>query len=769
MFSRLILLFLLCATNFSWAANNIALIDDNHSDFDVSKSAQYIIDETGELTIDNIASEAYTSQFLPVNDRFLQLGLVKGNIWLRTEVAIRITKNEPVLLEVSAPRLEYLNIYIPNLYGSQAQARLGEARPYSSRLVEHPNYLFPMPNATPPIFTVYIKLSSHLPINARIHLKTLSQMSLDSQKDFSFTGLLMGILLVLFVSNLFFYLKSSHPMYILYSLLLLGIALLHLALHGQLSQFFPDRIGIQERIYNFAALSCGVAITFFSRLYLDTKSYFPNIDKAMIALGVINAIGTAIFTIEPQLINIFFLSLMTFSTLFFLTALAVYAFLKHSPFSGYYLIARVVLLLGYSIWIMSAYGVLPNPSIYEWGLTIAIIIEAMIHFTGMIAQLNPLLRHHVRLTRHSQTKLLDLLSDLSSRLRRQLNVIDGSFAQIERNITNERNKPLVHNGQVANNNLQNLAERLDYYINAEQNYDNSLATEQSLPVFLNNIIDDAYNSFQQLDQDNASIDIIVKNANHVELLHNAELIQRLIEAMLLEFKYYTDQTLTLEITRQDLEREGITALELRCYPLPTRVSPHDSSVDLGMSYIMLLVEQLNATTKTTFHEQARALTINIPIHAHVRQMNLEQKEDVYYDLVLFGQHDADLQQAFNILQAQPYSIEHFSLLDELLSFLDKPETRRNGSVIVLFDNGGHIPHISCQKIRPLMRPEDQCLLITNNVKMSRDYAKTIGFDELIPCSALEAELLQQLLRLTRKGERLRTTLLPRIKPLRTDT
>ncbi|MGB5998558.1 MAG: 7TM diverse intracellular signaling domain-containing protein [Marinomonas sp.] len=764
MFSRLILLFLLCATNYSWAANDIALIDDNHSDFNVAKSAYYIIDETGLLSIDTISSEEYASHFLPVNDRFLQLGLTKGNIWLRTEVAIRITKNEPVLLELNAPRLEYLNIYIPSLYGNQAQARLGEARPYSNRLIEHPSYLFPMPSTAPPVFTVYIKLSSHLPVNVRIHLKTLSQVSLDSQIDFSFTGLLMGILLILFLSNIFFYIKSSHPMYILYSLLLLGIALLHLALHGQLYQFFPNQIGIQERIYNFAALSCGVAITFFSRLYLDTKSYFPTLDKAMIALGVTNALGTILFTVSPQLINIFFLSLMTFFTLFALTALAMYAFFKDTPFSGYYLIARLVLFIGYFIWTMSAYGILPSPIVYEWGLTIAIIIEAMIHFTGMIAQLNPLLRNHARLTRHSQAKLFDLLSDLSSRLRRQLNVIDGSFTQIEKAIKNERNKPLVHNGQVANNNLQKLAERLDYYISAEQNHSHVLA-EQSLPLFLTTIIDEAYNTFQQLDQDNASIEFVVKNIHHVELLHDAELIQHLIETMLLEFKYFTDQTLTLEITRHELNREGITTLEIRCSPLPTRVSTHDSSVDLGMSYIMLLIEQLNGSIKTIQQGQFRALSIYIPIHSHVRHMNLEHEEEVYYDLVLFGQHDKDLQQAFNILQAKPYSIEHFSQLDELLASLEKPDTRRNGSVILVFDNGGHIPHITYQKLRPLMRPEDQCLLITNNVKMSRDYAKTIGFDELLTCSELEPELLQQLLRLTRKGERLRTTLLPRIKPL----
>ena len=126
------------------------------------------------------------------------------------------------------------------------------------------------------MFTLYIKLSSHLPINAQIELKTLSQLSQDTQKSLTFTGVLIGILLALLVCNAFFFVKTSHPMYLIYCILLIGIAVLHLALHDQISQLFPNQINIQERIYNLAALSCLCAIVFFSVSILIPKNICLN-------------------------------------------------------------------------------------------------------------------------------------------------------------------------------------------------------------------------------------------------------------------------------------------------------------------------------------------------------------------------------------------------------------------------------------------------------------------------------------------------------------
>lgn len=737
------------------------MLDDNHQDLNVAKTAQYFIDKTNRLTIQDISAETYAKRFLPINSNFLQLGLVQDTIWVRINIAIRTTKNIPSLLDINAPRISYLDIYLPTMFGSQVQSQLGEARPYSNRLIEHPDYLYPLPINAPPVFTVYVKMSSHLPINAQIHLKTLSKATLDSQGNSLFTGLLMGILLILLISNIFFYFKSRHPMYIVYSALLFGIALLHLALHGQLYQLFPNQTGIQERIYNFTALGCTAAIVFFSRLYLNTKKHFPKIDKGLIALGVIAFLCAILLSVSPSFVSVLYLSLFNFVAIFSLTVLAVYAFGQSVPFSGYYLLARITLLIGHASWLMSAYGIIHSTAIYEWGLTISIIIEAMILFTGMIAQLNPLLKRHDKIIGYSQIEMFELISDLSSRLRRQVNIIDNGLKFIQRSAYKNSPKNLIYSGVAANNNLKNMIERLD---NLDSIKDRSNDAQANIdPLFVSVLVDNAYSHFQQLDQDNSQIDIVSEETEHMEILQNSKLIQHLVETILQECKHFTDQTLTLAIRRHDLSHEGGTLLELDCSPLPTHIGSNNQHFDMGINYIRLLVNHLEGHMAIRKIDNFHHLIIDLPILAQIRHTSFDTLTKDSYNIIVFGEHYNDLHQAIGILQSNPNAIEHFNDLDDLVYYLDKPDRRNVISIILVFDHEGQIPHITHKKIRPLMKLEDQCLLITDNVKMSRDYAKTIGFDELMTVNELDDQLEKQLSRLIRKGERLRDASLSRIK------
>jgi|GEM_PF-1055089 hypothetical protein len=762
LFYQLILLFLLSISNIAWGSNTIAIIDDTNSVFNIGKSGTYFIDTDKSLSFDTISSDLYANRFRPLNRNYLQFGLVDGNVWIRTDIAIRTTTNMPILLEINTPRLQYLDIYLPNLYENQVQAELGGARPYNNRPIKAPHYVFNIPANSPPVFTLYLKLSSDLPINAKIELKTLSQMSLDAQKNLTFTGLLIGILITLFVCNVFFFIKTSHAMYLIYSGLLVGIAVLHLSLHDQISAFFPEQINIQERVYNLAALSCLCAIVFFSRLYIDTKNYLPKIDKALLTVGSINALFAVVFTLSPEQINITILSSMVVITLTLLTVHAVAAFIYKVPFSGYYLIARLTLLTGHFAWILSVYGILPSALLFEWGLTITIIIEAMIHFTGIIAQTTPLLQRHARRNKHSQTEIADLLSDLSSRLRRQVNIIGGGLTHLEQAATSNDTRLFLSSSLTANNNLKNLIERIDLLNDVKEN----TSPEQPYPISLNQVIDNAYNNVQRLDQDNALIEINSNKTEHVEILQHASILQHLIESLAQEFKHFTDQVLTLDITRHEMNREGITLLELSCYPLPKRVHTSTASFDLGMHYITLLIQHLEGEMQITECNHYRRIDIQLPIRAHIRPTNSDIGQQHHFDIILFGQTDHDLQKALTLLQSHINKIEHFTTLESLLDYLELPDKRESGSIILVFDNGGHIPHVTQQRLLPLMRHEDQCLLISNNVKMSLDYAKKLGFDELIACSELEHQLEQRISRLIQKGDRLRNTSLSRIKSLR---
>lgn len=148
---RLILLLFLSISNFAWGSNTIAIIDDTNSVFNIGKSGSYFIDEKQNLSLDTIASDQYAKQFRPINRDYLQFGLVKGNIWIKTDIAIRTTSSTPILLEVASPRLQYLDIFLPNLYENQVQAELGGARPYNNKQIKTPNYVFSIPANSPPV------------------------------------------------------------------------------------------------------------------------------------------------------------------------------------------------------------------------------------------------------------------------------------------------------------------------------------------------------------------------------------------------------------------------------------------------------------------------------------------------------------------------------------------------------------------------------------------------------------------------------------------
>jgi len=707
-------------------------------------------------------SDEYAKRFRPINRDYLQFGRVKGNVWIRTDIAIRTTTNMPVLLEVNSPRLQYLDIYLPSIYGSEVQAELGGARPYSNRQIKTPNYVFSIPTNTPPIFTVYMKLSSHLPINADVELKTLSKMSIDAQKKFTITGVLIGILLTIFVGNIFFYFKTSHAMYLVYAGLLAGIAMLHITLHDQASQFFPNITGVQERIHNASALLFLCAITFFSRLYLDTKNHLPRMDKVLVLAGIISALSAIVFTLFPQILDVNVLSIIAFSILTLLTVHAIIAFINNVPFSSYFLVARLMLLTGYISWLIAAYGIFSSQFWIEWGLTLTVITEALIHFIGMFAQTIPLLQKRSHNTNYTKADIFDLLSDLSSRLRRQINIIGGGLTHLEKAATSLDTKSLLTSSQTANNNLKNLVERIDCLNDIKNNG----FTEQPAPIALNQLIENAYNNFQHLDQDNTIIELNTFKTNHIEVLQHAKILQHLIEVMTQEFKHFTDQKLTFNVTYHELNRESVSILELNCYPLPSRVHKNTTNVDFGMNYISLLTQQLKGNIQLSEQDQIRSATIKIPINAHIRHTINKTAQQSHFDLIFFGQEDNDLQKALTILQNHSNKIEHFSTLESVLEYLEYPEKRKSGSIILVFDNGGHIPHITQQRILPLMRPEDQCLLISNNVKMSLDYAKKLGFDEILACSDLESQFTQKISRLIQKGDRLKNTSLSRIKPLR---
>lgn len=747
-FKLLILLTLTLMTSTAFSAPAMAILDEQNPSVNIGHVGSYYIDNSGNLTLRDIDSEALRKRFVPLKSSFLQFGMVEGNVWIRVDIAQQFTSNTPTVLHIKAPRLQIIDVYTPGLTNNQIFKEMGEARPFSSRSVSYPDYIVPLPTNVPPVYTLYVKVNSHLPINFLVEVKTLSSLSHDIQKDMAITGLLLGILALLFACNLFFFIKTRRAMYIIYSGLLVSIAALHLSMHGFIYQMFPDLPGLQERIYNFNSLLCAAAITYFTRSYLNTKTLLPRLDRALLTVGFINLTLALLYSIAPKELNIAILSFCAASTLIFLFVVSLYCANKRLPYASYYLTARVVLTSGYTVWLMSAYGIIPLPLWFQWGLTISIIMEALVHFTGIMTHLTP---SKSAPTSHEpkQVESTDLLDDISTRINRHMAALNH-YASLKPDMDDTQVK-------VAYGNLTSIAEKLKFmhWLHTDAKNAPSYST-----LNLQILIEQALSSFQALDTSQAEIEINHDNIACWELTTNTYMIKQLYQTLMEELRHQTDQVLNIESSVESWDRSTANkCLHINVYPLPSSAAP-DNDSGLGARYIQDLVAFLEGNLTITGDGRNRRMELSLPVSLNfIKASELAQQTQVEeLILVLVGRDSDEIERTLNTLHSRLFSVSHIDQLDELLYLLHyRPDAAK--FAVILFEDKQNFGTSQLERFKSELQEYDTCLLISNDVKMSEDYARNLGFDSYLYNSAIESNLISELERLQKEVK----TSLSRIK------
>ncbi|MBJ7550659.1 7TM diverse intracellular signaling domain-containing protein [Marinomonas ostreistagni] len=731
----LILLTLLLMTNISFAAPMMALLDEENQSVNIGTVGSYYIDESARLSLRDIDSELLRKRFIPLKKDFQQFGLINGNIWIKVDIAQRLPSGQSAVLHIKAPRAQVVDVYTPNLLNNQIFAEMGDERPYQNRLIQYPDYIIPLPANVPPVYTAYIKISSRLPINLVIEIKTLSEMTKDVQKDNYITGFLIGILLLLFVSNVFFFLRTKHPMYLVYSALLVGIGCLHFALHGLIYQWFSESMGLQERLYNFSSLACAALITCFTRYYLDTRESLPRIDKLLLFLIVSNATLAIIFSISPQELNVAFLSASAVLTLITLLFVAIFSVFKRVPYSSYYLVARIVLSTGYLFWILAAYGILSTPFWYEWGLTTSIILEALVHFTGIITRHTPT---NPNTSKQEGLQNFDVVSEVADLITTQTKVIDYQYASTE---------PKHEELKRAYKHLSNIATRINHLQNLKALREHSDLSSSNLQL----LIDQATIDFYALDQNDSDIDIHYDATMRWELMNNAQTIKHVYQVIMEEMRHQTDQVLNIHSEVESKERDGLRTLHIKAYPIPSSVML-DNTQSFGPRYLLDLVNALGGQIELSGEGRRRSLHCKVPIHA--RQIELSdlaratQAETIIP--VIIGHQDSELiERTSNFLHSRLLSLTHIDKLDDL-QLLISNRAEKCQFIILLFEDQKNFGASDLVSFINNLHENDACLLISNNVNMSQEYANALGFNGFVYSSQIETKLLFDMERIHRE-------------------
>ncbi len=221
---------------------------------------EYLADPSYQLTLSDVTSATYDTQFVPGLAETLNFGYGKSAYWVRFQVKNDTPHWYQWLLEITPPFLDNLEVHhLPVGEPSQVYI-LGDLYPFAQRPFNHRNFVLNLSLPPDSVHTFYIRFQH---VDRMIFNITLWNPVTFSQKE-SLTllafGFFFGTLTGLMLYNLLLFVSIREIVYFYYSSYAASIILIYIALDGYGFQYiWPNQTGWQK-VPTLTGLSASVAV-----------------------------------------------------------------------------------------------------------------------------------------------------------------------------------------------------------------------------------------------------------------------------------------------------------------------------------------------------------------------------------------------------------------------------------------------------------------------------------------------------------------------------
>lgn len=344
---------------------------------------EYLKDKTNQLTIHEIVN--YT--FKNYSKGILNFGVDNATYWVKL-IALKEQKFHQELLYVEQPRFmvhEMFNQDLVKIMQSNNSYKLYGDSGHS----DVQDILFPLPQVVKKNEVFYLKLKAHEAFITKISIIKEGELN-DSKslKDIIF-GTYTGIMLIMFVYNLFLFIIVKDRSYIYYIFHILFTWLTQISIQGYGFKYIWGDTSIHHYSVVLFSLLGLIFATLFSVSFLSTKIFAPRIHKVVIAFIAIIPINILLLFVIDTYISFKIMQVFTMFGVAIALSTSYYVyFKKHFKPAGFYMIAWSILLVGAVLFILKDYGILPYNTFTTYLLQITSAIEVMLLSFALADKIN---------------------------------------------------------------------------------------------------------------------------------------------------------------------------------------------------------------------------------------------------------------------------------------------------------------------------------------------------------------------------------------------
>lgn len=346
--------------------NQVSVINLNHQmeKLDLAPYVYWLEDTSNQVSIEDITSNKV--EFNTPLDKTLNFGFSKYTYWLKMTLhASDIEKTSFWYIHLQYPLLNKIDFYtVKNNTINRIQT--GISRPFSSRPLHHPDFIFPIEMTKNDSMTIYIKVKSNSSIQFPMKLWKPSAFYAFEILLFMGTASLYVFFIFISLLNIILFWLFRFRTCLIYAFFIITYVLFHMAYKGIAAAWLWPQWNTWTIISVPVFISLtSIAAMLFTKRFLKIKEQLSKYNKVFQAALVVAVLGILFSFVGPYEISIKFNMIILFFSSLLISITIVASLKKGISQSKFFLIAWLVVFLGVITYSLKTIGVLPSYFLIE--------------------------------------------------------------------------------------------------------------------------------------------------------------------------------------------------------------------------------------------------------------------------------------------------------------------------------------------------------------------------------------------------------------------
>ena len=375
-------------------------------------SEQVLQPLSGHLSILEDPSGGYSPRqilahtgFKPSSATIPNLGVSNSAFWVKFQVRNQ-SETEQLLLKLAQPNIEDVVFYRLQANDSLQAERMGTMYPYRQREYDNQHFLFNIRLRKGETGTYLLRLRTTGQLQVPLWVGSQRTVYESVAREDLYMGLYVGIILAMFLYNLFLLVSLRSRSYCLYVLNILMVGLTQVTIQGYAYRFlWPSLPEVATHALVVTTSLAAITSILFAKFFLRTRKFNVWIDRVMTFF-----VCTYVFHILLSFSGFKNLSYQTTQINALISAsytlfVASWLYFKGSRTAGFFLIAWCIFLVGICIFVLKDFGILPYNDFTANTMLIGSAAEMLLLSFALADRINKLKKDKER----SQQRMLEAL------------------------------------------------------------------------------------------------------------------------------------------------------------------------------------------------------------------------------------------------------------------------------------------------------------------------------------------------------------------------